>query len=76
MTRKLILVNPDRVDKYWTGRWWDNSYSKEIKDAKQFNNESEISNEIHPREDDENYKLMDLMEEISILEVQTIYVKD
>lgn len=41
MNKYLVLFNIEN-SKYWTGRFWDNPYSKDILDAKQMSEEEVV----------------------------------
>lgn len=71
MEKKYVLFNAINCQ-YWTGRFWDNPYTTNIKDAKQFSSEDELVNEISTSED-ENLPIYELINEAYMFEVRTIY---
>lgn len=49
MEKNFILLNVDN-NKYWTGRYWDAPCSVDIREAKRFNAEDELIQEISTSE--------------------------
>ena len=72
MNRAYILFSVEE-NKYWTGRYWDCTYSRDIEEAQQFNSLEDIDNMLNI-ERDENEPLYDEIEEMGMLEVKIIYV--
>jgi hypothetical protein len=72
MEKNFVLLNVDN-NKYWTGRYWETPYSVDIRDAKQFNTEDELINEISTTEE-ENYSVRELLNKVRMFEVRVVYV--
>ena len=73
MEKNFVLLNVDN-NKYWTGRYWETPYSVDIRDAKLFNTEDELINEISTTEEEENYSVRELLDEVRMFEVHVVYV--
>lgn len=69
--RKAIL-NPN-TNKYYTGRFWDVSWSFNWEDARLFKDEAEIT-ELLKFDDEDKEKVKYLFDEIDYIEVRTFYV--
>lgn len=71
MEKNFVLLNVDN-NKYWTGRYWDAPYSVDIREAKRFNTEDELIQEISTTEE-ENYSIRALLNEVRMFEVHVVY---
>jgi len=72
MQRAYILFNVDK-NKYWTGRFWDNPYDRDIDYAEKFSDLNDIDKLLN-MDEEENEPLYELIQEAKLLEVKVIYV--
>lgn len=72
MEKNYILFNVDN-NKYWTGRYWDNPYSIDIRDAKIFATEELLIEELSTTEED-NPPLKKLLNTVNMFDVRIVYI--
>ena len=73
MEKRFVLFNVDN-QKYWTGRIWDNPFTREIENAEQFVNEEDVEKLLTTTED-ENLWQHDIISKVEMFEMKTVFVK-
>lgn len=73
MKKVYVLFNVDK-NQYWTGRFWDNPYDRNIDYAEKFDDLHDIDKLLNMDEEEENLSLYQLIQEAKLFEVKIIYI--
>lgn len=72
---KFFVIFDLETNSYYTGKYWNIPWSKDIKDAEVYLNDStQIINSLY--EDEEDAKMKKVFENKEFLEIKTIYRKN
>ena len=74
MKKKFVLFNTE-INRYWTGKYWNTPYSLDIKNAKLFDDEESLIEEISTTEE-ENHALNKQLCKVKMFQVQVVYCND